>query len=177
MMVRTPPADALTDLILEVFRANGRLLAAGDRLTRPFGQTAARWQVLGAIEAGPQTVAGIARTMGLTRQSVQRTTDLLAGERIVEYVDNPAHRRAKLVRLTPRGQGLLQELSDRQAKWSNALADGIGFDEADVLLARDVVRKVRVHLEQAADRSFAEDGGRRRGEKDTTTLGGKGGSR
>jgi hypothetical protein len=36
--------SALTDLVLEVFRLNGRLLAAGERMTRPSGQTSARWQ-------------------------------------------------------------------------------------------------------------------------------------
>ena len=107
-MRRTPAAEALTDLILEVFRVNGDLLAEGNRLTRPFGQSSARWQILGALRNHPHTVAGIARDMGLARQSVQRTADLLAAEGVVEYLDNPAHRRAKLVRLTSRGQQLLE---------------------------------------------------------------------
>ena len=38
-MKRSPSGHALSDLILEVFRLNGRLLVAGDRLTRPVGQT------------------------------------------------------------------------------------------------------------------------------------------
>jgi hypothetical protein len=75
-MMRQPrgsvAGSALTDLVLEVFRLNGRLLAAGDRMTRPSGQTSARWQVLGAINPEPRTVAQIARVMGLARQSVQR---------------------------------------------------------------------------------------------------------
>ncbi|MEZ5958748.1 MAG: hypothetical protein R3C27_16235, partial [Hyphomonadaceae bacterium] len=57
---------ALTDLILEVFRVNGRLLAAGDRLAADVGLSSARWQVLGAIRFArePQTVSWLARSMG-----------------------------------------------------------------------------------------------------------------
>src|SRR6266849_7038186 len=107
----TPAGKALTDLILEVFRLHGLLLAAGDRLTHPLGLSSARWQVLGAIQiAGePLPVAHIARQMGLTRQSVQRTVDLLAQEGLIAFADNPHHRRAKLVGFTPRGSTTMDE--------------------------------------------------------------------
>jgi len=68
-MSRTKAGNAFTELILETFRFNGRLLAAGDRLTKPF-KPSARWQVLGAIEQKPLPVAQIAHNMGLARQSV-----------------------------------------------------------------------------------------------------------
>lgn len=147
-MKHTSAAEALTELILEVFRVNGDLLAAGNRITRPFGQSSARWQVLGAIHDTPQPVAGIARDMGLARQSVQRTADLLAGEGIVEYVDNPAHRRAKLVRLTRRGQELLAAISREQVAWTNHLAQVLSAGEEDVRAALAVLQQLRVELEQ-----------------------------
>ncbi|MDH3233798.1 MAG: MarR family transcriptional regulator, partial [Alphaproteobacteria bacterium] len=46
---RPSVVEAVTALILETFRLNGRLLAAGDRLVGDLGLTSARWQVLGAI--------------------------------------------------------------------------------------------------------------------------------
>jgi DNA-binding MarR family transcriptional regulator len=147
--------QALTDLILEVFRLNGRLLAAGDRMTRPAGQTSARWQVLGAIDPDPRTVSQIARAMGLTRQSVQRTADRLAAEGVVSYVDNPAHRRAKLVALTPRGRSILDGISQRQVVWANDLGARLG--EADVRRALRVVHAFREFLEHAA-RAEERDG-------------------
>jgi len=48
---RTPGGDALTGLILDLFRLNSRLLIAGDRLVAPLGLTSARWQILGAVIA------------------------------------------------------------------------------------------------------------------------------
>jgi hypothetical protein len=78
-------SETLSDLIIEIFRINGRLLAAGDRLVADLGLTSARWQVIGAIAiAGqPQTVPAIARTMGLTRQAVQLHVCLHIGRRAI----------------------------------------------------------------------------------------------
>jgi DNA-binding MarR family transcriptional regulator len=147
-MKRTPAAEALTDLILEVFRVNGDLLAEGNRLTRPFGQSSARWQILGALRNQPHTVAGIARDMGLARQSVQRTADLLATEGLVEYTDNPAHRRSKLVRLTPFGLEILALISGRQIAWTNELAEAMPVGEKELRAALEVLRHLRVELER-----------------------------
>lgn len=148
MQRKTPASDALTELILEVFRLNGDLLAAGDDLTRDFGQTSARWQVLGAVGSGPQSVAGIARDMGLTRQSVQRTTDLLAREGLVEYADNPAHRRAKLARLTEEGRNTLAGITARQTVWANRLAEAARHGDTRIREAVDVLRDLRTELER-----------------------------
>src|SRR5918999_264741 len=77
---QTDRAGALfTDIVLEVFRLNGALIAAGNALANGTGLTSARWQVLGAVAlaAASPTVAQIARAMGLTRQGVQRLVDVL----------------------------------------------------------------------------------------------------
>jgi DNA-binding MarR family transcriptional regulator len=149
MEERTAAAEALTELILEVFRVNGDLLAAGDRLTAETGQTSSRWQVLGAIRDSGRPVAAIAREMGLARQSVQRTADLLAREGIVEYVDNPAHRRAKLVVLTATGRRTLASISAGQVAWANDLARAVGADARRIREATSVLRAMRVQLETA----------------------------
>jgi DNA-binding MarR family transcriptional regulator len=144
---RTSAAEALTDLILEVFRLNGRLLAAGDALTRPFGQTSARWQVLGAIADEPRTVASIARTMGLARQSVQRTVDVLERDGIVEFTDNPAHRRARLVRLSRRGRRILDRITEAQVDWANDLVAQAALDDRAIRRALDTATRFRNVLE------------------------------
>ena len=83
-------AQVFTDLLLEVFRVNGLLLAAGDDLTRPVGLTSARWQVLGVAEHGPVPVSHVARTMGLSRQSVQITANGLGARRFYHLCREPA---------------------------------------------------------------------------------------
>jgi DNA-binding MarR family transcriptional regulator len=93
---------AVSELIVTVFRLNGRLLVAGDRLVAHLGLTSARWHVLGAIalSPAPEPVAPLARNMGLNRQGVQRIVGKLVAEGFVELKDNPHHRSAKLVVMT-----------------------------------------------------------------------------
>src|SRR6188768_2233805 len=74
---RTLAGDAFSGLAFRVLRVAASLEAAGDALAKPAGQTTARWQVLAAIEDAPASVAGIARALGLARQSVQRVADAL----------------------------------------------------------------------------------------------------
>jgi len=121
-------AEGLTALILEVFRVNGLLLAAGDRLSKDLGLTSARWQVMGALGDGPLTASQVARRMGLTRQSVQRVVDLLAGEGLIALDENPDHRRAKLIRLTDMGQLRLARMSEIQAVWASRIGNGLSAE-------------------------------------------------
>ncbi|QEU82934.1 MarR family winged helix-turn-helix transcriptional regulator [Streptomyces subrutilus] len=121
--------DLLSRTALGVFRLNGQFLAISEELARPAGLTAAWWQVLGAVLREPLPVAGIARAMGITRQSVQRIADLLADKGLAEYVPNPAHRRAKLLRPTDAGRAAIALIGPGHAAWANRLAEALG-DEA-----------------------------------------------
>src|SRR5213076_1256552 len=124
---RTAAGDALTDLILDLFRLNSRMLAAGDRLVAELGLTSARWQILGATVAAerPQPVAWIARDLGANRQNVQRIVNDLHREGLVAFEANPHHRRAQLVVLTDKGRHTFQALMRLQAPWIDSLAAGL----------------------------------------------------
>lgn len=102
----SPSAEALTDLVLTLFRVNNATLIWGDRLVEPFGLTSARWQVMGAIAYAdrPQPVAWLARDLGANRQNVQRIVNDLAKDSLVAFETNPHHKRAQLVVLTPVGR-------------------------------------------------------------------------
>lgn len=69
MQTRNPEAQTLTDIMLAIFRINGRLLAGGDALTAPLAMTSARWQALGAVAlaAAPPSAPQIADAMGMTQ--------------------------------------------------------------------------------------------------------------
>jgi DNA-binding MarR family transcriptional regulator len=142
-MRHSKQGEAFTELVLEVFRFNGELLAVGNRLAQPLGLTSARWQVLGAIEGEALSVAQIARKMGLARQSVQRLSDLLRAEGSVAYSDNPTHRRAQLVSLTPSGRRALERLNTFQVMWANEVTKQTS--------AKDLVAAVRL-LRELRDR-------------------------
>jgi DNA-binding MarR family transcriptional regulator len=114
--------DLLSRGALGVFRLNGQFLAVAEELARPAGLTAARWQVLGAVLTEPLPVSGIARAMGITRQSVQRVADLLVEHGLAEYRPNPAHRRAKLLAPTERGRAAINRIDPGHAAFAERLA-------------------------------------------------------
>jgi DNA-binding MarR family transcriptional regulator len=144
---RTPAGDALTDLILDLFRLNSRMLAAGDRLVAELGLTSARWQILGAIVATerPQPVAWLARDLGANRQNVQRIVNDLHEEGLVSFETNPHHRRAQLVVLTDKGRQAFDTAMRLQAPWINSLSDGLLVK--DIKTVHHVISALRRKLE------------------------------
>jgi DNA-binding MarR family transcriptional regulator len=150
MTRRTPAGEAVTELILEVFRLNGRLLVAGDRLVSRLGLSSARWQVLGAVALAERAepVAWIARSMGLNRQGVQRIVNELVAEGYVALEPNPHHRRASLVVLTEKGRTVYAAADRLQTPWVNALVKGLGA--RDIAAAKQTVAALRQRLEQIA---------------------------
>jgi DNA-binding MarR family transcriptional regulator len=143
-LTSTTAGQALTALMREVCRLYGRWLAAGEHVMHPFGLSSARWQVLDALAlAGePLSVAHIARQMGLTRQSVQRTVDLLAADGLVAFADNPHHRRAKLVGFTPRGSTTMDEVHRVQSTWVNDFAHALSVHAChDALQLLEAIRR------------------------------------
>jgi DNA-binding MarR family transcriptional regulator len=147
-MTRTQAGEAVTGLILDVFRLNGRLLVAGDRLVAGHGLTSARWQVLGAIALSDhaQPVARLARSMGLNRQGVQRIVNELHKDGFVEFTRNPHHRRAHLVVLTKPGKSAFDDAARLQGPWANELANGLSIK--DIATARRVMATLRERLEK-----------------------------
>lgn len=150
-MKRTPSGDALTRMMLDLFRLNNLALTAGDRLVAPLGLTSARWQVLGAIVAAerPQPVAWLARDLGANRQNVQRIINDLEREGLVTFAPNPHHKRAQLIVLTDKGKRSFKSAMDRQAPWANDLADGVTVKDLESV--HRVILALRNRLEGNED--------------------------
>lgn len=146
---RTPAGDALTEIVLATFPLHGRFLEAAERLAKPVGLTAARWQVLGAVLHEPRTVSGVARVMGLTRQSVQRLADALVADGLAELRDNPEHRRAKLLIATPKGLDAVRAIHADQVAWANRVTAGLDAEELRAALA--TIERLRAAVEADRD--------------------------
>jgi len=134
---------------------NGLLMRSGERVTRPLGQSSARWQVLGRAGYRPQTVAQMAQEMGHARQSVQRIADALAAEALVAYKDNPADKRARLVELTAHGETVLAAIYARDQEWSRGLLAEL--DPAQLVAVADALDSIgrifEAHLNQEGGES------------------------
>lgn len=118
-------AEILTEIVLLVFRVNGRLLSAGDRLVADLGLTSARWQMLGAVAMAdrPRTSPQLAAGMGMTRQAAQKQLDLLMEDGLVAAQANPGHARSPLYVLTRQGNSVWAATERVQTAWASRLAD------------------------------------------------------
>jgi DNA-binding MarR family transcriptional regulator len=132
---RTPAGEALTNVMLDLFKLSSLLLTAGDRLVVGLGLTSARWQILGAITYAerPQPVAWFARDLGANRQNVQRIVNDLHKEGLVAFEVNPHHRRAQLVMLTEKGRRTFEAAMELQVPWVNRLSDGLSAKEIETV--------------------------------------------
>jgi len=143
--------DLLSRSALGVFRLNGQFLTVAEELAGPAGLTAARWQVLGAVLGDPLPVSGIARAMGITRQSVQRVADLLVEQGLAEYRPNPAHRRAKLLAPTEAGRAAVARIEPGHEVLADRLAEAFGQEElTEAVHVLERLSKVLDGLEPAA---------------------------
>ncbi len=130
-MVHSPKRKLFLDLVLSVFRLNGLLQAEGDRMAGDLGLTSARWKVIGVVALAPGgvTVPAIARTLGQSRQAVQRITDVMAEDDLITYLDNPRHKRSPLVVLTEQGLQVYNALRAVQDPWAIEHTEDISVED------------------------------------------------
>jgi DNA-binding MarR family transcriptional regulator len=148
---KRPTSLAMDLLIREVLFSFFRLNGTGERLFAGLGQTPGKVSLMRSLkEQGPQSVAQIARARPVARQAVQRMADELAEQGLIEFGENPSHRRAKLARLTAEGKNLMDEAMAAELRWAGRLARY--FNEREVEIARDVIQRLTKIL---ADESFA----------------------
>lgn len=125
----TEEQQLLSGIAKTVFRLNGQLLSIAEDLARPAGLTAAWWQVLATVLREPVSVADISRSIGNSRQSVQRVADLLVDQGLAEYRPNPAHRRAKLLAPTDEGRSAVKAIAPAHADLAGRLRSEFGEEE------------------------------------------------
>ncbi len=143
----TATAAVITEIMLAVFRVNGRLLERGDELVGPLGLTSARWQVVGAVAlAGrPLTAPQIAEAMGITRQGAQKQLNRLREEGLVEPRSNPRHGRSPLYVLTRQGALAYARADALQGAWAKGLGEGVAL--ADLRTTLRTLQDLQERLE------------------------------
>lgn len=141
-MKHTPKGDLFTEIVLEAFRLGGLLTTEGDRITAKYGLTSARWKILGSLARSETslTVPQMARVMGQTRQAVQRLVEIMHGDGLLVFLNNPNHKRAKLVTLSTKGKKIYAELEKEQIPW--AQQNSSHMSKADLEISLTTLRKI-----------------------------------
>ena len=144
-MAPTPEGEAVFRLMLEVLQTFHRLRAVGAEEGAVTASGGGSWGLMRSLaEGGPQTVPAIARARPVSRQYIQKLADELAAEGLVEFVDNPGHKRSKLVRLTQAGRTRYRSVSGRIQQLADQL--GRGLDVKELAAAAEVIAQLRARL-------------------------------
>jgi DNA-binding MarR family transcriptional regulator len=133
--------EAIADLMLEVAQFFFRLRSVGQKtgLITSWGGGAFGFMRSLAL-LGPLTVPQIAKMRPTSRQRMQRLADELASDGLIEFIDNPKHRRSKLVRLTRKGEARYGELSARFLAITSTM--GADLTETDIRTTTEIVRRL-----------------------------------
>jgi len=149
--------EAIADLMLEVAQFFFRLRAVGQKtgfINTWGGGTFGFMRSLALI--GPLTVPQIAQMRPTSRQRMQRLADELAAEGLVEFIDNPRHRRSKLVCLTRKGYARYRELTVRLLEMASTM--GADLSEADIHKVSEIVRRLSDEAKDAGRAATATVG-------------------
>jgi DNA-binding MarR family transcriptional regulator len=150
-----PPADskgeAIADLMLDVAQCFFRIRAFGQKTGFITSWGGGAFGFLRSLaRLGPLTVPQIAQMRPTSRQRMQRLADELAAEGLVRFVDNPKHKRSKLVRLTSKGETRYREFNDRLL--AIAATMGVDLGEAEIRKTREVVRQLSDEVKARTER-------------------------
>lgn len=144
-------SEAVAELMLEVAQCFFRLRAVGQKtglITSWGGGAFGLMRSLALL--GPLTVPQIAQMRPTSRQRMQRLADELAAEGLVEFIDNPKHRRSKLVRLTPEGGARYRELHTQFLSIASTM--GVALSEAEIRQATQIVRHLSDDVKAGSER-------------------------
>jgi DNA-binding MarR family transcriptional regulator len=134
-------AEAIAELMLEVAQCFFRIRALGQQSGFITSWGAGTFGFLRSLALlGPLTVPQIARMRPTSRQRMQRLADELAADGLVRFVDNPKHRRSRLVQVTARGKARYGE--QNAALLAIASTMGVGLGEAAIRETTEVVRRL-----------------------------------
>ncbi len=143
------PDSAINDVISAAYRLHAEIVGAGDAVAGRFGLSAARWQVLGTIaRGGAASVPDLARMIGNARQSVQRLVAEMLEDGLLTTVENPRHRRSRLVEMSARGRQSYDAVMAAWAPHAAVLGNKLPL-ETSLALARDMLVLARAFREIA----------------------------
>ena len=146
---RSRAGALLFETAMQALALGFKLRALGQRQGTVTRWGGGSWGVMRSLAlGGPQTVPALARARPVARQRIQLIADELAERGLVAFFENPAHRRSKLLRLTPEGERVHAELTRAAAGTADRLAEGMKADDLSTAAATlaEIARRVDAAL-------------------------------
>jgi len=138
-------AEHVLDLSVAVIEFYFRIEAI-TQATAGFATAGGEWGILRMlVKEGPQTVPEMARSRPVSRQHCQTIANALEAQGLVEFVDNPKHKKSKLVRATKKGRARFQSMRKQFLDAAGVYAPF--FTASEITTATEVCRRARDLIE------------------------------
>ena len=143
----TDPGKKFHDLFREVFKLHASLSAVMDGVHEQAGMSTAQHKIIRTLEEmGPVTVPEMAASLGVSRQFVQTVCNHLFAMELLEFKDNPRHKRSRLVLLTERGRAAFQQARQNENQTIEESLKGIDAQKA--IEAYKFLKQIRRAVQQ-----------------------------
>lgn len=138
-------AEDVLDLSVAVIEFYFRIEAVTEA-TAGFATAGGEWGVLRTlVKEGAQTVPEMARSRPVSRQHCQTIVNTLEAQGYVEFVDNPKHKKSKLVQPTKKGRARFQSMRKQFLAAAGVYAPL--FTSTEIAIATDVCRRGKDMIE------------------------------
>ena len=133
----------LHDLFREVFELQAALSSIMDKVHQLAGLSTSQIKIMHSLnQIGPATVPDLAAFLGVSRQYVQTVCNDLLASGIIEFMDNPRHKRSKLAALTEPGCNAFRQARHNENKIIAKALPQIDPDKAgEALELLELIRK------------------------------------
>ncbi len=136
----------LHDLFREVFALRAALAGRMDEVHEQAGLRTPQARAADVLtRLGPVTVPDLAARLGVSRQFALTVCNELESLGLLEFADNPRHRRSRLAALTAEGRRVLARFREREAAFLGQVLPDL--DPGAVDAARDLLRRIRNRVE------------------------------
>lgn len=138
--------QAIDELTMTAALLYFRMRRAAEEMLGEGAQSSGRRSLLKSLaRAGPQTVPQMARARAVSRQHIQKLVNGLLEDGLVKLIDNPAHKRSRLVKITSSGSSAAEATARREAEILPELSRGIAL--RDIYTATRVLQRLKAAFE------------------------------
>ncbi|MBI9111555.1 MarR family winged helix-turn-helix transcriptional regulator [Maridesulfovibrio ferrireducens] len=115
MTEKNATGATLHTLFKEIFNLQSTLSEVVDEVHEKAGMRTSQVRLANTLlELGQATVPDIAYAMKISRQFVQTAINELEKQNMIEFQENPRHKRSKLLKLTEHGRDVLNQVRENE---------------------------------------------------------------
>lgn len=129
-----PEGAGPTELLLRASRLLGDLTVRRMRAQFP-GFRASHGRLLPLLDAGTARLTELSQRLGVSKQAAGQLVEELESEGLLQREADPADRRARRVRLTPRGKRIVADVRELHASFDAALDARLGAGDRAAVVA------------------------------------------